>query len=93
MGAEGSKCYEGKNKSYATAFVDDELLVDTTGAGDAFCGYMLQRLITKEFDLGGNIRYVLREANGAAALVTQRRGALCSMPTSDEIDDLVYMML
>jgi len=63
--------------------------VDTTGAGDAFWGAFLYRLLEEgafpeELDkdrLAGALRF----ANAAASLVVQRRGGIPAMPTLEEI--------
>jgi ribokinase len=56
--------------------------IDTTGAGDCFCGTLaaaLLRLDDKPF------ADALRHANRAAALSTERAGAAASMPHYDEV--------
>ena len=58
--------------------------VDTTGAGDAFYSYFLYRL-----DLGfdfKDIESVLLRANVVGGLTTQKKGAIDSAPTLDEIE-------
>ncbi len=54
--------------------------VDTTGAGDCFCGVFAAGL-----DHGFTIEQAARSANAAAALSTARRGAGSSMPSADEV--------
>ena len=55
--------------------------VDTTAAGDTFCGTLVAAL-------GRRLAFVeaLREANAAAALACTRRGAQSSIPTHAEVD-------
>ncbi len=55
-------------------------VVDTTGAGDCFCGVLAARLAAKD-----GIQTAMTFANAAAALSTQRLGATPSMPTLTEI--------
>ena len=55
-------------------------VVDTTGAGDCFCGVLAARL-----SLGAGLPEALAWANAAAALSTQSFGAVPSMPTETEI--------
>ncbi|HXQ17429.1 MAG TPA: ribokinase [Caulobacteraceae bacterium] len=55
-------------------------VVDTTGAGDCFCGVLAARL-----DEGADLAEALQWANAAAALSTERPGAAPSMPTRAEI--------
>lgn len=54
--------------------------VDTTGAGDAFCGALAARLAA-----GEALPDALRFAAAAGALATTRRGAVPSMPRRDEV--------
>ena len=56
-------------------------VVDTTGAGDAFCGALAARL-AEDAELG----VALQWANAAAALSTERLGAAPSMPTRAEVE-------
>ena len=56
-------------------------VVDTTGAGDCFCGALAARL-SEDADLGAALQW----ANAAAALSTERPGAAPSMPTRAEIE-------
>ena len=58
--------------------------VDTTGAGDAFYSYFLYRL-----DLGfdsKDIKDVLLRSNVVGGLTTQKKGAIETAPTLDEIE-------
>jgi len=58
--------------------------VDTTGAGDAFCGALAARLAA-----GDPLDLAVRAAAAAGALATTRRGAVPSMPTAVEIAALL----
>jgi len=64
-----------------------ENTVDTTGAGDTFCGCVLNYILEsgREALSEGNLREILTFANAAAALVTTKKGAICVVPTKDEI--------
>ncbi len=59
-------------------------VVDTTGAGDAWCGVLAASL-----DLGMPPELALRRANAAGALACTKPGAAPSMPQSFEIDALM----
>jgi ribokinase len=56
-------------------------VVDTTGAGDCFCGSLAARL-SEDAELGDALQW----ANAAAALSTERAGAVPSMPTRAQIE-------
>lgn len=56
-------------------------VVDTTGAGDTFCGVLAAGL-----DAGRALERALEEANAAAGLACTREGAQPSFPTRAEID-------
>jgi ribokinase len=55
--------------------------VDTTGAGDTFCGVLAAALAAK-----ADMSTALHRANAAAALSVQLPGAIPSIPTAAEID-------
>jgi ribokinase len=56
-------------------------VVDTTGAGDCFCGVLAARLSE-----GAPLPTAMAWANAAAALSTQRPGAVPAMPSRGEIE-------
>lgn len=60
----------------------DVTAVDTTGAGDAFCGGLGAGLVRSPDDLLGAVRY----ANGVAGLSTERVGASGAMPARSEVE-------
>lgn len=64
--------------------------IDTTGAGDIFIGYCLY-VIAKRMSLNfskAELQEMVVHANAAASLITTRKGALCAVPTREEIDRL-----
>ncbi len=67
--------------------------VDTTGAGDSFCGASLSALIDAGLDfesLGENELYeIIRFASAAASITTSRYGAISVMPNRQEIEELI----
>lgn len=67
--------------------------IDTTGAGDAFLGCLLYKILECEISLNKlekqQIISMLTFANAGGALVTTRKGALQSMPTTEEIHKLL----
>ena len=54
--------------------------VDTTGAGDTFCGYFLAAACAHK-----SPQAALCEASAAAALAVSRAGAAPSIPQADEV--------
>ncbi|MHB0880641.1 PfkB family carbohydrate kinase [Paenibacillus sp. SEL1] len=67
--------------------------IDTTGAGDAFLGCLLYKILKAGVSLNQltkqQIIGMLTFANAGGALVTTRKGALQSMPTTDEITQII----
>lgn len=90
LGKDGSIAYYKNKKIYSKPFINKKI-IDTTGAGDTFCGCVLYYIL-KNFleDLSEEkIKEMLSFANAAASIVTTRKGALCSMPTEKEIIELL----
>lgn len=87
LGKNGSLAYSGENSTYAPAAPANT--IDTTGAGDTFCGAILSKVLEhglrdySQQELSDMLIY----ANAAAAIVTERRGALKVMPQPEEIMD------
>jgi ribokinase len=59
-------------------------VVDTTGAGDTFTGYLAAALAT-----GDTMPTAMRRATAAAALCVQRQGAVPAVPRRDEVEALL----
>jgi ribokinase len=80
LGAEGAVIY---TRDTTTAVVGIRVeVVDTTGAGDTFCGALVAKL-----DEGAALHEAVRFATAAAALSVGRAGAVPAIPTREEIDD------
>src|SRR4051794_1297837 len=58
--------------------------VDTTGAGDCFVGAFAAQLAR-----GTTVPYALNYANAAASICVQRMGAAPSMPTAQEVSEVL----
>jgi ribokinase len=56
-------------------------VVDTTGAGDCFCGALAAALAQ-----GDELAVAMRRASAAAAIAVGRAGAIPSLPTAAEVD-------
>ena len=62
----------------------DVSVVDTTAAGDSFCGVLAASLAN-----GKSINLSMEIANAAGALAVTKLGAEPSLPQRDAIDDLL----
>lgn len=90
MGKDGSRAYYKELRVVAPSFLQEKT-IDTTGAGDTFCGcclhYLLQHGLEDLEEAG--LRQMLTFANGAASIITTRKGALRVMPELGEIEALM----
>lgn len=86
LGKEGSISYYNGKKVFGVAVLNEHT-VDTTGAGDTFCacvlGYVLENGLENLTE--NQLAEMLRFANTAASIVTTKKGAICSMPSREEI--------
>jgi ribokinase len=81
-GARGVTIHTAAGALDLPAFVVEA--VDTTGAGDTFCGTLAARLAA-----GDDLALAARYASAAAALCTTGRGAVPSIPTVAEVRALL----
>lgn len=90
MGKQGSRAYYNGYMVEERAFLQENT-IETTGAGDTFCGCILHYLIEKGLsDLTeSNLKEMLVFANSAASLITTQRGALRVMPSKKEIENYI----
>ena len=87
FGPDGSKAYCGGVEVYEKGFLNPNT-IETTGAGDTFCASALYHVLKYGVDGladEGRLHELLTFANAAASLVTTKKGALCVMPTVDEV--------
>lgn len=91
MGKEGSRAYYNGMVVEANPFLTKDT-IETTGAGDTFTGCILHYILNKGLDNLDtyNLREMLNFANAAASIITTRKGALCVMPTKEEIEELLH---
>ena len=89
LGKNGSRAYCGNFKAECGVFEVDT--IETTGAGDTFCGSALNFILEHDINCltKNDLRELLTFANGAASLITTRRGALKVMPEKEEILELI----
>lgn len=90
MGKDGSIAYYGDKKVVAKGF-HQENVVDTTGAGDTFCGSVLNYICENGIDnlSDEQLKEMITFANAAASIVTTKAGAILSMPSREEINELL----
>lgn len=78
LGADGVRGFDG-DQEYSIA-AEKVQPVDTTGAGDTFCGAWAAEML-----IGSSFKDALEYANKAGAISVTRRGAQSSIPTREEI--------
>ena len=90
MGKAGSRAYYKDMIVEGTPFLQKNT-IETTGAGDTFCGCVLHYICEHGLsDLTeDNLQEMLTFANAAASLITTRKGALRVMPETEEIYGLL----
>lgn len=90
MGKEGSRAYYQDKIVEVKPFLQKNT-IETTGAGDTFCGCVLHYIC--KYGLDDFTEDILQEmltfANGAASLITTKKGALRVMPSVEEINQLI----
>lgn len=89
MGKEGSRAYyKGKCVERPGFAVKT---IETTGAGDTFCGSSLNYIVEHGFEdlTEEQLGELLTFANAAAAIVTTKKGAIRSMPEREEVEALI----
>ncbi|MEO1772234.1 carbohydrate kinase family protein [Candidatus Enterococcus ferrettii] len=86
MGSLGSRAYYEGEMVEVAAFANENT-IETTGAGDTFCGCILNAILDWSLEelTWDKLKEMLTIANGAASLITSKKGALCSMPEIVEV--------
>ena len=82
LGHRGCLAYSKETLLLQIAFAVTPL--DTTGAGDTFCGVLAAALSQQQ-----DLQQALRRASAAAALACTRMGAQSSIPERSEVDELL----
>lgn len=89
MGKEGSRAYYKGMRVERLGF--SVKAIETTGAGDTFCGSSLNYILEHDFtalseeELGEMLTF----ANAAAAIVTTKKGAIRAMPNREDVLELI----
>ncbi len=89
MGKDGSRAYYKDLRVEKKGFTVKA--IETTGAGDTFCGCAIHGLLTHGID-GMNqevLENILTYANAGAALITMKKGAIRSMPDPENITKMI----
>lgn len=97
LGKEGSRAYykrattEGDEIMVEVKPFLQKSTIETTGAGDTFSGCILHYVLKKGLDdlKEEDLKEMLTFANGAASIVTTRRGALRVMPDPEEVTEMI----
>lgn len=89
MGKDGSRAYYKGMRVERPGF--SVKAIETTGAGDTFCGSSLNYLVDYDFEnlTEEQLGEMLTFANAAAALVTTKKGAIKAMPVKEEVLELI----
>ena len=82
LGSRGAQ-YISKNERHFEPIIDIKV-VDTTGAGDTFTGYVMAQLMD-----GKTVAEAMHAASAASALAVSVLGASDSIPTIDEVRALL----
>lgn len=90
LGDKGARCFF-KGTSFVVKGRKAGSIADTTGAGDAFWGGFLSRLLIKGADSAGAftkelLEDAMRYGNVGGSLCVQSKGAIASLPTRAEIE-------
>lgn len=83
LGNKGAYYLDASSSFYAPIF--DVPVIDTTGAGDTFCGYFINGIYT-----GLSPDKALYQASAASSITVSREGAMASFPWKEEIEKLIY---
>lgn len=83
QGSKGAFLYDGKRYNTFPALKTNKV-VDTTAAGDAFTA-----ALTLEYLRSGDIRESIKYANAAGAIAISRVGSASSVPTCEEIAEVL----
>lgn len=90
LGKDGSRAYYKDLKVEKPAFIQKNT-IETTGAGDTFGGCCLHFILKYGLDNldKEKLEKMLTFANGAASLITTKKGALRVMPSKEEVKEFI----
>ena len=89
MGKDGSRAYYKGMRVERPGF--SVKTIETTGAGDTFCGSSLNYILEHDFDslTEDELGEMLTFANAAAAIVTTKKCAIRAMPAKEEVLEMI----
>lgn len=92
-GGEGCRYYTKDFKGKVSGLKVQ--VVDTTGAGDAFCAGLLSQLVKDPslMEDEGRLRDALKFANACGAITTTERGAIPALPDKDTVMRLISKVI
>lgn len=90
LGPNGSRAYYKDLRVEVAPFLQENT-IETTGAGDCFCGSAMNFVLEHGLDhlTEEDLRELLTFANASASLVTTKKGALKVMPQKQEVLDFI----
>lgn len=97
LGKEGSRAYYKKPGTEGDGIMIEvkpflqKNTIETTGAGDTFGGCILHYVLGHGLEnlSEDNLKEMLTFANGAASIITTRKGALRVMPEKEEVEEMI----
>ena len=89
LGKDGSRAYYEGTRVERNGFTMKT--IETTGAGDTFCGSSLNYILEHGLDnlTEEQLGEMLTFANAAAAVITTRKGAIRAMPEKEEVLEVI----
>ncbi|KAE8792353.1 fructokinase 1 [Hordeum vulgare] len=89
LGGQGCKYYARDFRGVVPSYKIQQ--VDTTGAGDAFVGALLRKIVQDPSSLQDQekLEEAIKFANACGAITTTRKGAIPSLPTEIEVLQLM----
>lgn len=90
MGRDGSRAYYNGMMAEVAPFLQENT-IETTGAGDTFCGCVLHYVLEHGLEnlTEEDLNEMLTFANAAASLITTKKGALRVMPEVADVEALI----
>ncbi len=82
LGEQGSMLIEGKDRHAVKSY--KVKAIDTTAAGDTYCGYLAAGLAQ-----GKEVVQAIQYASAAAALATTKKGAAAAIPSNTQVQEFL----